>query len=123
MNAPMMDTMVTYGQKYNPGLPADERLIYSVQAWANVLALREALSRADRAGGLSGENVLKRGFETFRGVDIGLSIPPLSYTAVDHRVSGLVPVYEVKKGKFQLVEIVDLKSRWPEKWRSQWLGW
>ena len=80
-NAPLMDKVMEYGQKYNPGVPADKRLVRTVQAWANVLALREALNRADRAGDLSGDNILKKGFETFRDFDMGLNVPPLTYTA------------------------------------------
>jgi branched-chain amino acid transport system substrate-binding protein len=122
-NAPLMDKVVEYGKKYNPAVPTSRRLVRTVQAWANVLALREALNRADRSGGLSGENVLKNGFETFRDFDIGLNVPPLTYTAKDHRSSGQVPIYEVKNGEFQLVELVDLKERWPDKWDHAWFGW
>jgi branched-chain amino acid transport system substrate-binding protein len=122
-NAPLMDKVVEYGKKYNPAVPTSRRLVRTVQAWANVLALREALNRADRSGGLSGENVLKNGFETFRDFDIGLNVPPLTYTAKDHRSSGQVPIYEVKNGEFQLVELVDLKERWPDKWDDAWFGW
>ncbi len=122
-NAPLMDKVVEYGKKYNPGVPTARRLDRTIQAWANALALREALNRADRTGGLSGENILKSGFETFRGFDIGLNLPPLTYTGEDHRISGQVPIYEVKHGTFQLVEIVDLKDRWPDKWSHEWFGW
>ncbi|UCD78824.1 MAG: ABC transporter substrate-binding protein [Desulfobacterales bacterium] len=122
-NAPLMDKVIEYSKKYNPGVPIDRRLVRTVQAWANVLALREALNRADSAGELSGENILKKGFETFRDFDIGLNVPPLTYTAQDHRISGQVPIYEVKNGTFQLVEIVDLKERWPDKWANEWFGW
>jgi len=121
-NVPVMDTVVEYGKKYNPGIPTEKRLVRTIQAWANVLALREALVRADKAGGLSGENILKNGFETFRGVDIGLRVPPLTYTSEDHRVAGKVPIYEIKNGKIVLLATPDLKSRWPDKW-PQWLGW
>jgi branched-chain amino acid transport system substrate-binding protein len=122
-NAPLMDKVVEYGQKYNPGVRTNKRLVRTVQAWANVLALREALNRADRTGDLTGENVLKSGFETFRDVDIGLNVCPLTYTAKDHRSSGKVPIYEVKNGTFQLVELVDLQDRWPDKWSREWFGW
>jgi branched-chain amino acid transport system substrate-binding protein len=121
--APLMDKVKEYCKKYNPGVPTSRRLVRTVQAWANVLALREALNRADRAGGLSGEDILKNGFETFRDFDIGLNVPPLTYTARDHRSSGRVPVYEVKNREFQLVELVDLKERWPDKWDHAWFGW
>jgi branched-chain amino acid transport system substrate-binding protein len=121
-DVPLMDRVVEYGKKYNPGIPMEKRLVRTIQAWANVLALREALVRADKAGGLSGENILKKGFETFRGLDIGLRVPPLTYTATDHRVAGKVPIYEIQNGKIMHLATPDLKSRWPGKW-PQWLGW
>jgi len=122
-DVPLMDKVVAYGQKYNPGVPREKRLVRTIQAWANSLALWEALKRADKAGGLGGENILKNGFETFRDVDIGLRVPPLTYTATDHRVAGKVPIYTIKGGKIELVVTVDLKSRWPEKWANEWIGW
>lgn len=118
-----MDVVVAYAKKYNPGVPLEKRLVRSIQAWANVLALWEAMNRADREGDLTGPGILKKGFETFRGFDIGLSVPPLTYTATDHRIAGQVPIYEIKNGKFELLELVDLKGRWPEKWANEWLGW
>jgi branched-chain amino acid transport system substrate-binding protein len=122
-NVPMMDKVVEYAKKFNPGVPMEKRLIRTVQGWGDVLILWEALKRADKAGGLSGENILKNGFETMKDYDIGLGAAPVNFTATDHRVSGTVPIYEVKDGKFQIVEKVDLKSRWPEKWANEWLGW
>jgi branched-chain amino acid transport system substrate-binding protein len=118
-----MDTVVEYAKKYNPGVPLEKRLVRSIQAWANVLALCEAMKRADKAGSLSGESILKNGFETFRGFEIGLSVPPLTYTATDHRIAGKLPIYEIKSGKFEIVQVVDLKQRWPDKWDKEWLGW
>jgi branched-chain amino acid transport system substrate-binding protein len=122
-DVPMMDKVVEYAKKYNPGVPLEKRLIRTVQAWANVLALSEAMKRADKAGDLSGESIVKNGFETMKDFDIGLGVPPLNYTATDHRISGKVPIYEIKDGKFQVVEVVDLKGRWPKKWPEEWLGW
>ena len=122
-DVPMMDKVVEYAKKYNPGVPLDKRLIRSVQAWANVLALSEAMKRADKAGDLSGESILKNGFETMKDFDVGLGVPPLNYISTDHRISGKVPIYEIKDGKFQVVEVVDLKGRWPGKWDKEWLGW
>jgi branched-chain amino acid transport system substrate-binding protein len=52
---------VAYAKKYNPGVPQDKRTIHTVQAWASVLGLAEALRRADKAGDLSGEGILKKG--------------------------------------------------------------
>lgn len=120
---PLMDKVLEYAKKYNPGVPDEKRLIRTVQAWGAVLVLREALKRADKAGGLKGENILKKGFETMKDFDIGLGAPPVTYTATDHRVAGQVPIYELRGGKFQIVEHVDLKKRWPEKWAGEWIGW
>ena len=119
----MMDKVVAYAKKFNPGVPQDKRTVHTIQAWANTLALWEAMKRADAAGSLDGESILKKGFETFDNYDIGLNVPPLTYTATDHRVSGTVPIYEIKSGKIQLLQKVDLKSRWPEKWANEWIGW
>ena len=122
-NVPVMDQVVAYAKKYNPGIPLEKRLVRTTQAWANSLALWEALKRADKAGDMSGEGILKKGFETFSGLDIGLRVPPLTYTAADHRVAGKVPIYEIKDGKITYFDTPDLKGRWPDKWASEWLGW
>ncbi len=122
-NVRLMDKVVEYSQKYNPGIPREKRLIRTVQAWGDVLVLWEALKRADKAGDLSGESILKNGFETMKNFDIGLGAPPVTYTSTDHRATTGLPVYEVKNGKFQIVENVDLKNRWPDKWAKEWLGW
>jgi branched-chain amino acid transport system substrate-binding protein len=122
-NVPLMDQVVAYAKKYNPGIPREKRLIRTVQGWGDVLVLWEALKRADKAGDLSGESILKNGFETMRNFNIGLGAPPITYTSTDHRAATGLPIYEVKNGKFEIVEKVDLKSRWPEKWSKEWLGW
>jgi branched-chain amino acid transport system substrate-binding protein len=121
-NVPMMPKVMEYAKKFNPGVPTEKRLIRTVQAWSNVLALWEAMKRADKAGALNGEGILKKGFETMKDFDLGLGGAKLTYTATDHRVSGSVPVYEIKDGKFKLVQVTDIKSRWPDKWAS-WMGW
>ena len=122
-DVPMMDKIEKYGRKYNPGVPPERRLIRTTQAWSNVLALREALKRADTAGELSGENIMKRGFETFEGFDVGLRVSPLTYTAADHRASGVVNIYQIDNQKFVFMTKIDLKGRWPVKWADEWFGW
>jgi len=119
----LMDNVLEYGKKYNPGVPIEKRTVRTIQAWSNALALWEAMKRADKAGDLSGESIVKNGFETMSQFDLGLGGAPLTYTAVDHRISGKVPIYEIKDGKIVLLETVDLKGRWPEKWDKEWLGW
>ena len=122
-NVALMDQVVAYAKKYNPGVPQEKRTIHTVQAWASALGLVEALRRADKVGDLSGEGILKKGFETMQNFDIGLNVPPLTYTATDHRVAGKVPIYEIVDGKIKLLKIVDLKTRWPDKWANEWIGW
>jgi branched-chain amino acid transport system substrate-binding protein len=122
-DVPLMDKIKMYGKKYNPAVPAEKRSIRTTQAWANVLALWEALKRADTAGELSTENIMKKGFETFEGVDIGLGVSPLTYTSTDHRASGEVNIYQIKNQKFVFMTKIDLKGRWPDKWAKEWFGW
>ena len=40
-NAPLMDKVMAYGKKYNPGVPAGRRLVRTVQAWANATVLSQ----------------------------------------------------------------------------------
>ncbi len=122
-DVPLMDTIKMYGEKYNPGVPAKKRSVRTIQGWANVLALREALKRADTAGDISGETIMEVGFETFDGVDIGLGVSPLTYTSSDHRASGEVNIYQIENQKFVFMTKIDLKGRWPDKWASEWFGW
>ena len=118
-----MDIVVESAKKYNPGVPQSKRLIRTVQAWGDALILWEALKRADKAGDLSGDGIMTKGFETFRNFEIGLGASPVTYTSTDHRPATGCLVQEWKNGKFQEVERVDLKARWPEKWEKEWLGW
>jgi branched-chain amino acid transport system substrate-binding protein len=96
-DVPRMDKVVEYAKKYNPGVPAEKRLIRTVQAWGDVMILWEALNRADKAGDLSGESILKNGFETMKDFDIGLGAPPVTFTATDHRVAG-----QALQGRFEV---------------------
>ncbi len=118
-----MDLVVATAKKYNPGIPLEKRLIRTIQAWGDALITWEALKRADKAGDLTGPGIMTKGFETLRNFDIGLGASPVSFTATDHRPTTGCLIQEWKNGKFQEVERVDLKQRWPEKWAKEWLGW
>lgn len=118
-----MDIVVAAAKKYNPGVPQEKRLIRTVQAWGDALITWEALKRADKAGDLSGAGIMKKGFETLSNFDIGLGASPISFTPEDHRPTTGCLIQEWKGGKFQEVERVDLKQRWPDKWAKDWLGW
>jgi len=120
-NVPGMDQVKACAQKYNPGVPLESRLIRTVQAWANVLLLKEALLRADKAGQLNGPGI-KAALETIQALDVGLGVPKLTYTAADHRPASQVRLYRIKGGKFELLANVDLKAKWPDLW-PKWLGY
>jgi len=119
-DVPMMDKVVEYAKKLHPD--AEKRLIRTIQAWGNVLLLTEALKRADKAGDLTGEGILTKGFETMKDFDVGLGFAPVTYTAQDHRGAHAPRVYYIKGGTFKLLEQVDVKARWPDKWDS-WIGY
>jgi len=123
-DVPLMDQVVAYAKKLNPGVPQEKRLLRTTQAWANVLLMAEALKRADKAGKLDGPTILKEGFETMRDWQMALGgIAPLTYTDSDHRPQSVINVYQYSKGKFNVLDKVDLKTRWAEKWDKEWLGW
>jgi len=119
----LMDKVVEYAKKINPGVPLEKRICRTVQGWSNGLVLWEAMKRADKAGDLTGPGIMKKGFETMRNFHIGLCTGDVTYTADDHRPTGGCWVQEWKNGKFQKVEFVDVKGRWPKQWASEWHGW
>ena len=122
-DVPVMNKVVEYAKKYNPGILAEKRTIHTVQAWASVLGFAEALKRADKAGDLSGESILKNGFETMRDFDLGLGLAPVTFSAEDHRCQTVINVYEYGDGEFKILEKVALQKRWPDKWANEWIGW
>ncbi len=119
---PLMDKVVEYSKKINPGVPQEARMIRTVQAWAQVLMMAEGMRRADRAGKLTGPG-LKEALETLRGWTPGLGLQPVTLTATDHRPGSVVPIYRIKGGKFELVKQVDLKARWPKEWDGEFFGY
>jgi branched-chain amino acid transport system substrate-binding protein len=119
---PLMDKVTEYAKKMNPNVPLENRLIRTVQGWVDVLMMREALVRADKAGQLNGPGI-KEAFESLREWTPGLGRAPITLTAADHRPGSLVRVYMIKDKKFAPLETVDLKRRWPEKWEREWMGW
>jgi branched-chain amino acid transport system substrate-binding protein len=118
-----MDMVQKAAKEYHPGTPLEKRFKPTVQAWANALITWEALKRADEAGEITGETILKEGFETMDNYEIGLGAAPVSFSSEDHRPTGEIRVQEWKDGSFHTVEVVNLKKRWPEKWQEKWLGY
>jgi branched-chain amino acid transport system substrate-binding protein len=120
-NVPGMDKVIESAKKYNPNTPQESRLIHTVKAWANTLVLREAMTRADKAGKLTGEGI-REAFEQLKDFDIGLGVTPVTYTSSDHRPTSQVRIYQIKGGKFNLLKQIDLKAKYPNDW-PKWLGY
>jgi len=118
-----MDIVMDSTKKYSPATPQEKRLIRTIQAWGDALLIWEAMNRADKAGDLTGPGIMKKGFETLKDFDIGLGAQAVNFTPTDHRPATGCQVQEWKGGKFQEVDRVDLKKRWPDKWEKSWLGW
>ncbi|MFQ6015897.1 MAG: ABC transporter substrate-binding protein [Anaerolineae bacterium] len=126
-DVPLMDKVIEYAQKLNPGVPLENRLIRTVQSWVDVLLMWEVMKRADDAGELNRVGI-KKAFETLRDYNImdtpgALGRPPITITETDHRPGSVIPIYIIRNGKFELLATVDLKERWPDKWEKEWLGW
>jgi branched-chain amino acid transport system substrate-binding protein len=121
-NVPLMDKVVEYAKKVNPGVPQEARMIRTIQSWAQVLMMAEGMRRADKAGKLTGPG-LKEALETLRGWTPGLGLPAVTLSAADHRPGSVVPIYRVKGGKFELVTQVDLKAKWPRQWEGEFFGY
>jgi branched-chain amino acid transport system substrate-binding protein len=119
---PLMDKVVEYAKKINPGVPQEARMIRTIQAWAQVLMMAEGMRRADKAGKLTGPG-LKEALETLKGWTPGLGLPPVTLSATDHRPGSVVPVYRVKGGKFELVKNVDLRAKWSRQWDGEFFGY
>ncbi|MBI5652098.1 MAG: ABC transporter substrate-binding protein [Chloroflexi bacterium] len=120
-NIKFMDTVVASAKKYNPNTPQDTRLIHTVKAWANTLVLREAMTRADKAGKLNGEGI-RAAFEELKDFDIGLGVTPLTWSSSDHRATGQVRIYQIKGGKFNLLKQMDMKAKYASDW-PKWIGY
>jgi branched-chain amino acid transport system substrate-binding protein len=122
-NVKLMDKVVEYAKKYNPGVPLQDRTIHTLQGWASTLGMAEGMRRADKAGQFDGEGILRKGFETMKDYEIGLGMAPVTFTATDHRPMSLVRVYQVKNSKFNLITEVDMKKLYPDLWADKWIGW
>lgn len=120
-NVPGMDTIVAAAKKYDPNTPQESRTIHTVKAWANVTILKNALIAADKAGKLNGEGILAA-FETFKDLDIGMGVAPMTWTPADHRPTSIVNIYQIKGGKFVKVKSIDMKAKYADQW-SKWIGY
>ncbi len=78
--------------------PYDSHTLSYVEGWVTVKVIAEGLGRSIPEHGFSRERV-KMAFEGFRNVVVGGLLPPLTYTALDHRASVESRIFIVKDGK------------------------
>jgi branched-chain amino acid transport system substrate-binding protein len=116
-----MDNVIASAAKYNPNVPKESRLIRTVQAWANTLLLTEGIKRADAKGKLTGE-AIKAELDALKDFDLGLGVPPLTFSPTDHRGTSTVRTYQIKGGKIGLLKVVDLRAKYPDLW-PKWIGY
>jgi branched-chain amino acid transport system substrate-binding protein len=119
---PMKKFILEYAKKFNAGTPLDKRLIRTVQGWVKVSMAVEAMKRADKAGKLNGPGI-KEAFETFKNFDLTpYGGQKATITSKDHRLTSIVKVARIIKGKPVTVKDIDMKAKFPKLWDS-WLGW
>jgi len=92
---PGMAKVVESHEKWHPGETGTN--VY-VEGWVNILAVAEALKRADKAGNLTPSGI-RNAFEEFRDFETGGLAPPLTFTSKDHRGSMAAKIYEIKGDK------------------------
>lgn len=119
-----MDKVMEYCKKINSDTPIEKRSIRTVQGWLKVSMAAGALSAAK--GNLDGPS-LKAALESFRdwypfNTPNALGRPGTTITDKDHRPSPIVNLYTIKDGKIVLLQQMNMKEKFPDKWES-WLGW
>jgi branched-chain amino acid transport system substrate-binding protein len=93
----------------------ESRATHYVRGWVSMMVLCEGLRRAEMRGELTGPGI-KKALETLSDFDPQGLMPPISYTADDHRPSMAVRIYEYSGGKMLHRSTVDVERR------PEWLG-
>lgn len=93
----------------------DQRDTVYVRGWSYGLVWAEGLRIADKNKQLTGEGV-KNALETLRNFDTGGLVPPITYTATDHRGTTKSTIYVIKGGKMTKVQEVEMPRK------KEWLG-
>ena len=78
--------------------PYDSHALSYVEGWVTIRVMAEALGRSLPEQGFSRERV-KMAFESFKNFIVGGLLPPLTFTARDHRPSMESRIFIVKDGK------------------------
>lgn len=93
-NLPGVRLMHQVGNKYHRNIRT--RPCHYVQGFVAAMLLEEALKRVPTKP--TGKQI-REAFETFRNVDTGGLLPPVTYTATSHEPCNSLRIYQVKKGK------------------------
>ncbi len=127
MDVPMMDKIVEYAKKVNPGVPAEKRDVRTVQGWLKVSLGAAGLAGADKKGKIDGPTI-KAALESLKDwypfdTKNALGVGPYTITDTDHRPTPVASLYTIKDGKIVLFDKINMKEKFgAEKWAS-WLGW
>jgi branched-chain amino acid transport system substrate-binding protein len=111
-NVPGMKLLTDWNKKH-PSKEARDTVY--VRGWTYGLVWAEGLKIADKNKQLNGEGV-KNAMETMKNFDTGGLVPPITYTATDHRPTTKTTIYVIKGGKMTKVE----DQETPRK--KEWLG-
>ncbi len=90
--------MVEIQEAHQRWHPHDSHTLSYVEGWATVKVIAEALGRSLPEHGFSRERV-KMAFEGFRNFVVGGLLPPLTFTAQDHRGSVESRIFIIRDGK------------------------
>lgn len=98
-NVPGMKIILDWNKKH----PSKEvRDTVYVRGWSYGLVWAEGLKIADRNKQLNGEGI-KKALETLKNFDTGGLVPPITFTATDHRPTTKTTIYVIKGGKMTKV--------------------
>ncbi len=96
----------------NPAMIDDPNFL---RGWASMVALAEAMKLADRAGNLTGEGI-KAALDSGAPIEVDGIMPPLVFSATDHRSSSVAFLYRIESKKPVAIGTVTLERR------PAWLG-
>jgi branched-chain amino acid transport system substrate-binding protein len=100
-NVPGMKLLIDWNKKH-PSKEARDTVY--VRGWSYGLVWAEGLKIADKNKQLNGEGI-KKALETLKNFDTGGLVPPITFTATDHRPTTKTTIYVIKGGK--MTKVVD----------------
>ncbi len=106
-NVPGMKQIYEWDKKHPSN---DQRDTVYVRGWAYALVWVEGLRIADKNKQLNGEGI-KNALETLKNFDTGGLVPPITYTATDHRPTTKSTIYVIKDGKMSKVADMEIPRK------------